>query len=104
MRRVRASFLLRCVILAGTVGVLVLLFGFGNSIGWSLWFVVFLAAFWLLAIEIGLLPLLIENILTRRAGASDAPVKSIWFVDLDLENKRKRVDFEQETRKNPTVR
>ena len=47
---------------------------------------------------------MIERILTRLAGASAEAVESIWFVDRDLEAKRKHADFEQETRKNPTVR
>ena len=104
MRRVRASFLLRCVILAGNLGALVGFFLLGNSIGWSLGFLIFLVVFWFIAIEMDLLAMMIERILTRLAAASAEPVESIWFVDLDLEAKRERDNFEQETRKNPTIR
>ena len=45
MRRVRASFLLRGVILAGNLGALVGLFLLGNSIGWSLGLLIFLVVF-----------------------------------------------------------
>ena len=104
MRRVRASFLLRGITLIGTVGVVVVIVIFSNTLGWNLWSITFVAGFWFLAIELGLLPLMIEFVLTRRAGASKVPITSIWFVDLDLETKRARHDFERATRKNPTIR
>ena len=96
--------MLRIVILAGVAGVFIVFLLLGNSIGWSFWFIGFLLAFWFLAIEMDLLPLLIEYVLTRRAGASRSPVESIWFVDLDLESRRREDDFTQATRKNPTIR
>ena len=104
MRRVRASFLLRRVLLAAMVGALIGFFWLGNSMGWSLAFVAFLVAFWVIAVELDMLPMTIEYGPTHWVSRSAAPIHSIWFVDLDRKAQRERRYFEQGTRKNPTLR
>jgi hypothetical protein len=104
MRRVRASFLLRCVILAFSVAIFAGIVLVGNSIGWTLGFLVFLVLFWFVCIEGDLLPILIEHLLMRHARTSADPVESIWVVDVDRKAKRERDDSYERTRKNPTVR
>jgi hypothetical protein len=73
MRRVRASFLLRCVILAASVAIFAGMVLIGNSIGWTLGLLAFLVLFWLVCIEGALLPIFIERLLMRHARTSADP-------------------------------
>jgi hypothetical protein len=104
MRRVRASFLLRCVILAFSVVIFAAIALVGNSNGWTLGFLAFLVLFWFVCVQGGFLPILIEHLLMRHARISGDPIESIWFVDLDRQAKRTRDDSYERTRKNPTIR
>ena len=104
MRRVRASFMLRWVMLGSSVGIFAGLVLISNSIGWTLGLFSFLVLFWFVCIECDLLPILIEHLLMRHARTSTDRVESIWFVDLDRQAKRERDDSYERTRKNPTIR
>ena len=104
MRRVRASFLLRCVILAACVAAFLTVLWLCATIGWIVGFVVFAVVLWFGVIEIGLLPMLIELIVVRRARRSGKPVDSIWFVDTEANEQRDQEQFFDDTRDNPTIR
>ena len=103
-RRVRATFLLRCVILAACVA----LFAVAAYLTRSLWFVaatlIVLSLIWFIGIEGGLLPEMIEHWLARRAAQSEKAVDSIWFVDLDAQDDKLRESFHDESSNNPTIR
>lgn len=66
--------------------------------------VFFLFAFWIIGIEMNLLPTLIERYITKRTKKSEIPKNSIWFIDIDEINKREFEDHEKATRDNPTIR
>jgi hypothetical protein len=104
MRRLRPTFLLRCVIGAVSLllcgGVVLLMW----SWGWTLAAVVVLIVVWFAELELELVSWLIERWLTRRAGAPDALVRSIWFVDRDAEAQRDLERFHDDTADNPTIR
>jgi uncharacterized membrane protein len=104
MRRLRASFLLRCVILGAIVSFGVGIVLLAQSTGWTLGTVIVVAAFWYLELEWDLFSSLIERWLTRRARRADAPVASIWFVDLDAQSDRELARFHDDTSDNPTLR
>ena len=104
MRRVRATFLLRCVILAACIALFVGVICLGASTGWTLGTLGFAAVLWFVGIEGGLLPLALEQVVVRRAARSGSPVSSIWFVDLDQQRVREMESFHEDTRDNPTIR
>lgn len=102
-RRVRASFLLRCVILAAclTIGVAA-----GFIVGWSTLYVLLtvpiLGTICRLSFEY--LPGLLEFVAVRRAAAAGQPVDSIWFVDLEKIAEQENEHFRRQTEDNPTLR
>jgi hypothetical protein len=104
MRRVRATFLLRCLILAGCLALCAAVFSLGIGIGWTAGTVVVAAVIWVVGIEGGLLPLAIERVVARRAARSGTPTSSIWFMDLDQQRRRQAERFQNDTRDNPTIR
>ena len=75
-----------------------------QSLGLTAGTLVFLVLFWCLGIELGLFPLLIEQILIRRAKGSTGPVNSLWFVDLDQEGESEFDAHSKGTSDNPTIR
>ncbi len=104
MRRVRATFLLRCVVFAACLAAFFGLYSWRPAPGWAAVWIAFLALFWLLGLETGLPPLLIERFLARRAARRGEPVFSIWFVDEEVEENRTQERLQDKTRDNPTVR
>ena len=104
MRRVRASFLLRCVISAASIAAFLGVLQLGAAVGWTIGFIIFLATFWIVGVEGGLLPLLIEHVVVGRARKTGKPVGSIWFVDVDRQERRMMDSFHDDTRDNPTIR
>jgi hypothetical protein len=104
MRRIRATFLLRCVILAACVGLFACVVYSGMGLGWTVGTLVFAAALWFVCIECDLLPLAIECVVVRCAARGGKPVSSIWFVDLDRQRVREMNGFHGDTRDNPTIR
>jgi len=103
MRRIRPTFLLRCVVLAVSVGLFVAVFKLSSSLPATLATGVLLVAFWFLGIDGGLLPDLLEYILVRRAGRRQGVVRSIWFVDAEQERDEEREAHEKATSNNPTI-
>lgn len=103
-RRLRASFLLRCVILA--VSVVLLAGATWGALALGLGWLALPAAgvLWFGVVRTTLLEEGIEGLLVRRALRRGRPVRSLWFVDLDDERDRARAGFLDETRDNPTVR
>ena len=104
MRRLRATFLLRLVVMFGSVALLVAVVLLGASTGWTTTAVVVAAAVWFLGIELGLLVVPLERLARRSATMRGGPVESVWFVDVDEQRRRARARFEDETRDNPTIR
>lgn len=104
MRRVRATFLLRCVILAGSVALVACVVSLAQGSGWSLGTLGLLAVLWFVGIEVGVVPLALEQVAVRRAARSGAPVSSIWFVDLDEQRRRDLEHFHDSASDNPTIR
>ena len=103
MRKVRPTFLLRCVVLATSVVFFLLVLKFSTSVPITGGAILFLIAFWILGIECELLPLLLENILVKKAQRAKR-VDSLWFVDVDEERKREFDDHSEGTSDNPTIR
>lgn len=107
-RRIRATFLLRCVILLFCVavfaGALFAVTVVKWPIGWGLAVLSALVVFWFVGLEGGLLPYLIERAAVRRAEKSGRPVSSPWFVDADQERRDEFERFSRATRDNPTIR
>lgn len=77
MRRIRASFLLRCVILAFCAALLSGVVLLGMETRWTIATLAVAAFMWFAAIEFGILPHLIERAAVRRAARSGKPVSSI---------------------------
>lgn len=103
-RRVRATFLLRCVLLAACIALFAGVVFIAQGTGWVLGTLTVVACFWFVGVEGGVLPLLLEEWAERRAARSGKPVASIWFVDLDAQAERDMKDFHDDTRDNPTIR
>ena len=103
-RRIRATFLLRCVILAACLLLFVAVINLTRSLWLTAGALAVLGVTWFIGIEGRLLPEWIEHSLTRRAARSGKPVHSIWFVDLDAEDDRLREEFYDKSRDNPTIR
>jgi hypothetical protein len=104
MPKVRATFLLQCVILAGCVALVFGVLAIGLGAGWTAATLVLATAIWLVGIEGQLLPAAIEYMVVRRAERGGKPKSSIWFVDLDQERSRKMDSFHDDSRNNPTLR
>jgi len=104
MRKVRATFLLRCVILAGCVAAFLGMLFLGMGVGWTVGTLAFAALMWVVGIEVGLLPLAIEYVVVRRRARSGESVSSIWFVNLDRQRQLDAKRFDHDTRDNPTIR
>ena len=94
MRRVRATFLLRCVIFASCVAPLVagLYVGMGPA-----WMVGALAI-------VAVLPLAIELVLVGFAARSRRAFSSVWFIDIDQRRMQAMRSFHDDTSDNPTIR
>ena len=103
MRKVRPTFLLRCVVLAASVVIFLLVLKLSTSVMITGGAVLFLIAFWFLGIEGDLLPLLLEHILIKKAQRAER-IDSLWFVDVDEERKRAFDDHSKGTSDNPTIR
>ena len=104
MRRVRATFLLRCVVLAACVGLFASVLLIGLSAGWTMVTFPLAAILWFVGIERGLLPVALEHMAVRRAARSGKQVSSIWFVDLDEQSRQDMQSFHDDTGDNPTIR
>lgn len=104
MRRVRATFLLRCVLLAACVGLFAGVLFISQSTRWTLFTLPVLVILWFVGIEGGLIPFALEQWAVRRAARSGRPVSSIWFVDLDEQSRQAMQQFHDDTSDNPTIR
>jgi len=104
MKEIRATFLLRCVVLAASVCLFVASFWLLNSVGLRLGTAVFLLVFWFVGIEADLLPAVLAWLLCRRAAREQGPLNNLWFVDRERE---KQAELDEHTRgssNNPTIR
>lgn len=102
-RRVRATFLLRLVILGASVGLLLLVFVIATSAPVRLGALALVVALWFLGIETDLLPMLIEHVVTGRASQARGPIHSAWFVDVEAEHQLKMDKLREATRDNPSL-
>ena len=104
MRKIRATLLLRCVVLAASVCLFIAALWLLKSIGLRIGTVVILIAFWFLGIEAELLPTFLAWLLCRLASREQGQVDSLWFVDPD---RKKQAELDDQTRgssNNPTIR
>ncbi len=104
MRKIRATFLLRCVVLAASVCLFVASFWLLQSIGLRIGTVVFLIVFWFFGIEAELLPTFLAWLLCRMASREQGPVDSLWFVDPDREKQEEMDEHTRGSSNNPTIR
>lgn len=103
-RRIRPTFLLRCIVLAACVVLFAALLYVTRSLWWITGTLTLLSLVWFIGIEGGLLLEWIEHLLSGRAAQSEKPVDSLWFVDLDAQADRLREEFYKKSRDNPTIR
>ena len=106
-RTVRPTFLLRVLILAAFIALFGLLFVFARAQYGALGQLIVLAAaavVWFLGIEGGLLPYLAERWLARRASTQDQPPNSLFFADVDAEQREEQSQAETRGKDNPTLR
>ena len=104
MRRVRATFLLRCVILLACLLAFGAVLHFGLGTPWAGGVLVVALVTWFVGIELDVLPLAIEHVVVRRAARRGVPARSLWFVDLEQQRARDRARFHDDTSDNPTIR
>jgi hypothetical protein len=109
-KRLRATFLLKLVVLGASVGVFALALMIATSGPVRVGTIAFLALFWLIGVEGGLLARAIEQVATRRAARKPGPLNSTWFIDVDVEERRRRDEHHREmerlrepTRDNPSL-
>lgn len=103
-RRVRATFLLRFVILLACVAIVVALYLIAEGVVGVIGALVVLIPFWIVAIEFGVLPWLIERAIVRRAEESGALPSSPWIVEVGQSQSDELRRFGEATRDNPTIR
>lgn len=104
VKKIRATCLLRCVVLAASVGLFVAPFWLLQSIGMRLGSAVFLVVFWFVGIEGDLLPIFLERLLCRRASREQGPVDSLWFVDPDQDKQAEQDAHTRGSSNNPAIR
>ncbi|MCX7005841.1 MAG: hypothetical protein NTY53_01060 [Kiritimatiellaeota bacterium] len=104
MKRIVATIFLRCVVLAASLGIFFLSFWLLNSIGLRLGTLVFLVLFWIVGIEVGLLPEFLVWILRRSASRHKSRLDRLWFVDLDEEKQKELDEHNRGSSNNPTIR
>ena len=93
LRRVRATFWLRCVIFAACVAPLVFGLQFGMSGAWIVAFVI-----------VAVFPPGIELVLVGLAARSRGSLSPVWFLDVDRQHSQAMQDFHDDTNDNPTLR
>jgi hypothetical protein len=104
MKRIRATFLLRCVVLAASVCLFVASFWLLQSIGMRMGTAIFLLVFWFVGIEANLLPTVLAWLLCRQAAREQDPVDNLWFVDRDREKQEELDEHTRGSANNPTIR
>jgi pimeloyl-ACP methyl ester carboxylesterase len=98
--RYRPTFLLQVLVLVASVGAFVGLMALVD--GPPLVVALIVLAAWAIAVELEVLPRLVEWWLLRWA-ARHAPASSIFYVDLQLEEQRARDERRREIRDNPSL-
>ena len=105
-RRLRATFLLKSVVLVACLAVIAI----GIAIGtwWAIVGALVFAGLIYVTQELGLDGLLFPNVaewlVVRRAERSGKPVSSIWFVDRDREEVEMALEVLDDSGDNPTIR
>jgi len=102
-RRVRPTFLLHGGITLFCLAALIGMVAWLGSGPVSLVALVGLALFVLLGFELELLPILLEWYVVRWARHEPGPHGSVWFVDLDAEERRARDQQRADVEENPTL-
>ena len=101
--RLRPTFLLRVVVLSIAVAAFAAAWWLFDSIGWTLVTLGVAAVLWFVGIELELVPSLMARLAVsqaRRRGLGD----SLWFVDVEAEQRRSREQSSDDTSDNPTIR
>ena len=102
-RRFRATVLLKLAILGASVGVCALVWMAATSMPVRVSTLALLLVFWVVGLELELLPQLIEQVVTSRAAQGSAPRPSVWFVDVEAERRREMDRLRAATRDNPSL-
>jgi hypothetical protein len=101
-KRYRATFLLQLLILVASVGsVMGLAVIFVDGVPLMVALLVFVGV--LVALELEVLPTLIEWWVLRWASRHAGPVSSRWFVDLDAEEALARAERRRGIEQNPSL-
>ena len=103
-KRVKSTFLLRCVVLIASLAIFAAACFVCNFGGMSLGTFAFLVIFWSLGVECNLLPILLEWIMVRRGNASTDACKSLWFVPIESARNDEFDKHIRGTSNNPTIR
>jgi hypothetical protein len=99
--RHRATFLLQLLIVVGTIGSLMALWALLDGVPRLLATVVLVAS--LVALELEVLPTLIEWWVLRWAARHSGPLRSAWFVDADAEEGQARRERLRDVEDDPTA-
>ena len=102
-RRFRATFLLRLVVLGASLGAFALVWMAATAMPVRVSIVALFLAFWVVGIELDLLPQLIEQAVTTRAARRSDSRPSVWFVDVEAEHRREMERARSATRDNPSL-
>ena len=102
-RRLRPTFFLRCVNLLLALGIFWIAVTVAAATTFTLTTITILAIAWFIGIEAGVVPLLIESLITKGAEKT-GKTSSLWFYDLDWEHRRERDSFNKDSSGNPTLR
>jgi hypothetical protein len=100
-RRLRPTFLLQLVIALGCLVILATSLALFAK-GMSLLVLIALVAFWFLAFELELLPMLLERYAIRSAEGG-RPVSTRWFVDVAAEDAAARDRRQKEVKGNSAL-
>jgi hypothetical protein len=102
-RRVRPTLLLRTVIVAVSLAIFVAVMVALPRLRLNLLFTLDLLLLWFVALELEVLPLLLERAATRWAEEHSGPPRSLWFVDLAAEDAAERDGERTAVRSNPAL-
>lgn len=103
-RRVRPTFLLRLVVLGVSVLLWFGLFAIAASTTIKIGTLLALVALWLLGLEFGLLPALLQRPAAAGYVRHGRESKGPWFVDMAAEERRHRERLDHSLDGNPTLR
>lgn len=103
-RRIRPTFLLRLVALGIGLALWFGLFTIATSTGMKVGSLLALLVLWVLGLEVGLLPALLQRLAAAWYARHQGESESIWFVDVAAEKRRHQERLGHSLDGNPTLR